>query len=266
MDEKNENAVTGPDYICGRADEVKSNFKGVGQECPTHMGSPRIKSDGQECPTHTSNPKIKSDGPFGGAQGKQGCSSHTSEEEGIDLQAVADENPKRKGEIIEAAFLARVCKLRIPVCKPWRDSERYDFVVDWGKGFWSVQVKGGTSHKRSGYKVESGRDGRVFTKDDMDFVVVYIVPEDLWYVVPVEIAEGASSLWFTPRSARARLAKYREAWCLLDCGLEERGLEDIPVRCRSEAVNVRCAVCPLQQDVPSQKLACPVKIRPRRLK
>lgn len=127
-------------------------------------------------------------------------------------------------------------------------------------------MKGGTSHKSSGYKVVSSRDGRVFTKDDMDFVVVYIVPEDLWYVVPVEIAEGTSSLWFTPGSARARLAKYREAWCLLDCGLEERGLEDIPERCRSEAVNVRCAVCPLRQDAPSQTLASPVEKRLRRLK
>jgi hypothetical protein len=204
--------------------------------------------------------------PFLFMDEKNDNSGMEREKEMIDLQAVADENPKRKGEMIEAAFLAKVCKLRIPVCKPWGDSERYDFVVDWGKGFWSVQVKGGTSHKRSGYKVESGRDGRVFTKDDMDFVVVYIVPEDLWYVVPVEIAEGRSSLWFTPGSARARLAKYREAWCLLDCGLEERGLEDIPVRCRSEAVNVRCAVCPLRQDLTSQGLASSVKIRPRRLK
>ena len=40
------------------------------------------------------------------------------EKEMIDLQAVAGENPKRKGEMIEAAFLAKVCKLRIPVCKP----------------------------------------------------------------------------------------------------------------------------------------------------
>jgi hypothetical protein len=204
--------------------------------------------------------------PFLFMDEKNDDSGMEREKEMIDLQAVAGENPKRKGEMIEAAFLAKVCKLRIPVCKPWGDSERYDFVVRWSKGFWSVQVKGGTSHKSSGYKVVSSRDGRVFTKDDMDFVVVYIVPEDLWYVVPIEIAEGTSSLWFTPGSARARLAKYREAWCLLDCGLEERGLEDIPERCRSEAVNVRCAVCPLRQDAPSQTLASPVEKRLRRLK
>ena len=184
---------------------------------------------------------------------KNDNSGTEQEKEVIDLQAVADDNTKRVGEVIEAAFLATVCKLRIPVCKPWGDSERYDFVVDWGKGFWSVQVKGGARGKGSIYTVSAGRSGKVFTKDDMDFVVVHIAAEDLWYVVPVEIAEGLTSLWFNPRTKRSRFEKYREAWCLLDCGQNERGREDIPRRCRSEEVKVRCAVCPLQQNVSSQK-------------
>jgi PD-(D/E)XK endonuclease len=91
---------------------------------------------------------------------KNNNSGEEQEKEVIDLQAVADNNPKRVGEVIEAAFLAKVCKLRIPICKPWGDSERYDFVVDWGKGFWSVQVKGGTSQRGSFYKVVSGARAR----------------------------------------------------------------------------------------------------------
>jgi len=167
--------------------------------------------------------------------------------DGIDLQAVADDdNLKRMGEAIEAAFLAKVCKLRIPVCKPWGDSERYDFVVDWGKGFWSAQVKGASTLDGSSYRVRAGCSGKVFTKEDMDFVVVYIMPEDAWYVVPIEIAEGLTTLWFNPRSTRARFEKYREAWCLLDCPRKVRGRGDIPALCRSEEVKVRCAVCPLR--------------------
>jgi hypothetical protein len=168
----------------------------------------------------------------------------------IDLQAVADDTTKRSGEAIEAAFLAMVCKLRIPVCRPWGDSERYDFVVDWRKGFWRVQVKGATycsaSKNGSMYHAAAGSNGQKFTKEDMDFVVVQIVPLNVWYVVPIEIAEGSSALWFNPRSTRARFEKYREAWCLLDCNRKRRGYADIPLRCRSEAVKVRCAVCPLR--------------------
>jgi hypothetical protein len=173
-------------------------------------------------------------------------SGRERETEGIDLHAVANDNNKRMGEAIEAAFLAKVCKLRIPVCKPWGDSERYDFVVDWGKGFWRVQVKGGSHLERGRYKVGEGGSGKPFTKEDMDFVVVQIVPQDLWYVVPIEIAEGLSTLWFNPRSTGARFEKYREAWCLLDCPRKGRGRGDIPSRCRSEGVKVRCAVCPLR--------------------
>jgi hypothetical protein len=162
----------------------------------------------------------------------------------IEIQAVAEDNSKRMGEAVEAAFLAKVCKLRIPVCKPWGDSERYDFVVDWGKGFWRVQVKGGSYYDGSKYQVGSGGKGKPFTKADMDFVVVHIVPEELWYVVPIEMAEGLKALWFNPGSKEARFEKYREAWCLLDCARKARGRGDFPARCRSEGVRVRCAVCP----------------------
>jgi PD-(D/E)XK endonuclease len=166
--------------------------------------------------------------------------------EGIELHAVADDTSKRMGEAVEAAFLAVVCRLRIPVCKPWGDSERYDFVVDWRRGFWRVQVKGGAYCERSKYQAGAGGKGKPFTKEDMDFVVVYIVPEDVWYIVPIEMAEGLVKLWFNPRSKRARFEKYREAWCLLDCPRKARRRGDIPGRCRSEAVTVRCAVCPLR--------------------
>jgi hypothetical protein len=164
----------------------------------------------------------------------------------IEIQAVADDNSKRSGEAVEAAFLAKVCSLRLPVCKPWGDSERYDFVTDWRKGFWRVQVKGGSYLHKSAYHVGAGGKGRVFRKEDMDFVVVHIVPKDVWYVVPVEMAEGLAMLWFNPGSKRAKFEKYREAWCLLDCSRRVRGWKDIPVLCRSKEVGVRCAVCPLR--------------------
>ena len=201
----------------GEESEVKLNVKGVGQECPTHTSN--YNGIGQECLAHA---------------------------ELIDLQAVAEDNCKRMGEAVEAAFLARVCKLRIPVCKPWGDSERYDFVVDWGKGFWRVQVKGGSYCEGSKYQAGPGGQGKPFTKEDMDFVVVHVVPLDVWYVIPIEKVEGLVKLWFNPRSTRARFEKYREAWCLLDCPRKGRGWGDIPAVCRSAGVKVRCAVCPLR--------------------
>jgi hypothetical protein len=97
--------------------------------------------------------------------------------------------------------------------------------------------------------VRAGFAGKVFTKQEMDFVVVYIFPLNVWYVAPIEIAEGLTTLWFNPRSTRARFEKYREAWCLLDCARKGRGRGDFPTKCRSEAVKVQCAVCPLKHTV-----------------
>src|SRR6202795_740539 len=48
---------------------------------------------------------------------------------------------KRRGEMGEAAFLAKVSALGFGVAKTWGDSDRYDFVVDGGAGLWRVQVK-----------------------------------------------------------------------------------------------------------------------------
>jgi hypothetical protein len=60
----------------------------------------------------------------------------------------------------------------------------------------------------------------------MDFVVAHIVPEDLWYVVPIAMAEGLTGLWFNPRSRTARFEKYREAKIsggVVFVGLSEEG-------------------------------------------
>jgi PD-(D/E)XK nuclease superfamily protein len=165
----------------------------------------------------------------------------------IEIRAVADDNNKRRGEAAEAAFLAKACGLRFAVCKPWGDSERYDLVVDYGRGFWRVQVKARSVYSRSKYQVSmENYRGRTYTREEIDFFVVYIVPENVWYVVPIEIAETQKIMCFNPSSrGKAKYEKYREAWCLLDCSRKVRGWKDIPVLCRSKEVGVRCAVCPL---------------------
>jgi len=50
------------------------------------------------------------------------------------------ENPKRSGEMSEAAFLLKASSMGFRVSKPWGDSERYDFVVDSGGRLWRGQL------------------------------------------------------------------------------------------------------------------------------
>jgi hypothetical protein len=123
---------------------------------------------------------------------------------------------KRRGEIAEAAFLAKVASLGFTVSKTWGDSDRYDFVVDGGAGLRRVQVK-------SAYCI--GEDGRysfrthdhalkAYRGDEVDALVAYVVPENAWYVFPVKVFQRLRSLKLFPetRKKRSKFEKYREAW------------------------------------------------------
>src|SRR5438046_5733933 len=61
-------------------------------------------------------------------------------------------NPKRAGEISEAAFVLRAHSLGFLVAKPWGDSEKYDFVLDAGSKLWRVQPKSTAGVQARGYE------------------------------------------------------------------------------------------------------------------
>jgi hypothetical protein len=156
---------------------------------------------------------------------------------------------KRRGEAAEAAFLARATQLGFGVLLPWGESNPYDAAVDSRRRrlLQRVQVKSAAAYNGSYTIKTTGANGRVYTLDDIDFVVGYVVPEDIWYVIPVEALGSRSTIKFRPHSRRLVkpiFERYRDAWCLLDCPRKKRGRNDIPKTCRSEEVGVQCAVCP----------------------
>jgi hypothetical protein len=163
----------------------------------------------------------------------------------ITIHAVGDPNCKRRGEATEAEFIARASGFDFRIAKPWGDSDSYDVLVGMGHGFWRVQVKRTSSYVGHAYRVKGGRNVGPYSKEDIDFLVAHIVPENVWYIVPVEAFSGVKALHFNPRvRSRGRYEKYREAWCLLACTPKARGWKDIPVLCRCKELPVRCAVCP----------------------
>jgi hypothetical protein len=158
--------------------------------------------------------------------------------------------PTRKttGEAAEAAFLARATALGFSVLIPWGDSNRYDSVVELNRGLLRVQVKSATRYAESRYRVPtSGANGKVYTSKEIDFFVGYIVPENIWYIIPIQAIGRRTGVRFYPhtrRQSRAIFEKYREAWCLLDSCLNVRLRKGHPRRCRSKSLGHRCAVCP----------------------
>jgi hypothetical protein len=166
----------------------------------------------------------------------------------ITIHAAAEPTPKRRGEAAEAAFLARATHLGFTVLLPWGDSNRYDSVVELDRGFLRVQVKSATGYADHRYRVKTtGANGRVYTSKEIDLFVAHIVPENLWYIIPIQAVGRRKGIRFYPttrRPSRALFEKFREAWCLLDSPLKVRLRKGDPRRCRSKNLDHRCALCP----------------------
>ena len=144
------------------------------------------------------------------------------------IHAIGLGTRKRNGEVAEAIFLAKASGLGFGVAKPWGDSERYDFVLDSGHHFWRIQVKSTGRSFDSRYRVRGAGCKARYTGAEIDFFIAYIIPEDLWYVVPVAALAFRVALTFYPKGGRlGRLEKYREAWCQLACPRDEDGPSQI---------------------------------------
>jgi len=120
-------------------------------------------------------------------------------------------NTKRRGEIVEIAFLHTVANMGFAVTKPYGDSEPYDFIVDSGNRLWRVQVKSCQYRNRLTYWLVTGRPlyqaQGPYTAEQIDILAVDIVPADAWYVIPVNAFSPSTSFGLpsTPSGGRWKI-------------------------------------------------------------
>lgn len=130
-------------------------------------------------------------------------------------------NCKRRGEWAELQFLATAAKHGLQVFKPWGDSARYDAVVETRGNFVRVQVKSTTCRKPAGYYICSVRPSIASTpykRGEFEFLSVYVIPEDLWYIIPAKVVlngKKRSAILLFTASPDSRYGPYKEAWDLL---------------------------------------------------
>ena len=136
--------------------------------------------------------------------------SRREEGSGISIFAVCDDDGwvgeiwasgctrKRLGEQAEAAFLNKATSLGLSVAKPWGDSDRYDLVVDSGRRLWRVQVKSTRYVAERRFSITARGCTDAYTEEEIDFLAVYIVPLDFWYVIPVKAFAPRKCLRFYP--------------------------------------------------------------------
>jgi hypothetical protein len=170
-----------------------------------------------------------------------------------EINAVGLTTRKALGEAAEAAFLAKVTSLGFGVSKTWGDSERYDFIVDSGQKLWRVQVKS-SRHFRSYYKVTTRGATQAYTAAEIDFIAIYIVPENLWYLIPISLAASRDRMYVSPnRALHSQHEKYREAWCQMACPRDQISPTRLLVKRQQDYPFDRCKLCnqkcPLKEPV-----------------
>jgi hypothetical protein len=127
-------------------------------------------------------------------------------------------NAKERGEWAEIRFVARATEQRFRVSKPWGDSAPYDVMVEREGLTYRVQVKSTMRRARGGsYACHMPAGDRLlYVLEEIDFVAAYVIPADLWYIIPAGVVEKRKgSISLAPLNRRSRYERYLEAWHLL---------------------------------------------------
>ena len=130
---------------------------------------------------------------------------------------------KARGEWGESMFMARAVEQGLPVSRPWGDSNSFDFVVGKPGRFVSVQVKSTTVKNGGGYVCSVRQNNAKYARGAFDFLAAYVIPEDVWYIVPAKKLAGRGYVTLCSNSGEASFEEHREAWHLLReaAGVEE---------------------------------------------
>ena len=122
---------------------------------------------------------------------------------------------KRRGEWAEMRFMAMATENGIEVSKPYGEMAHYDFVVEHEGRLARVQVKSTMYRNGRGYACTMRGWRGPYGLNAFDYVAVYLILEDLWYIVPAKNIRGQWTVTLNPNLKNARYEPYREAWYLL---------------------------------------------------
>jgi PD-(D/E)XK endonuclease len=135
-------------------------------------------------------------------------------------------NFKQRGEWVELQFMAQAALRRFNVCRPWGDMRPYDVGIEHMLNFLRVQVKSTTQQVGGGYRCQlrpKHRKMEPYTLKRLDLFAAYVIPVDVWYLIPAAMileAPCISDVMLSPvvpptKKKSYRYECYREAWNLL---------------------------------------------------
>jgi hypothetical protein len=125
-------------------------------------------------------------------------------------------NRKDRGAWAEMCFAMRAIEEGFRPARPWGEPRGYDFLVHHrSTRIFRVQVKSTIYKNGNCYHCTIKNGNHVYEKDSFDFIAGYVIPEDVWYILPEKIIRGMSSVGLYPKLETAKYREYQEAWHLL---------------------------------------------------
>ena len=125
-------------------------------------------------------------------------------------------NCKKRGEWAELCFAVRAMEEGLRLSRPWGESSGYDFAVEPKSGrIVRVQVKSTMFREGGGYSCSLKDSRGPYRGNPFDFVAAYVIPQDLWYILPAKICKGMWSISLHPEYEKSKYGQYKEAWHLL---------------------------------------------------
>ena len=123
---------------------------------------------------------------------------------------------RQRGDIAELEFVIKAIQNNLQVSKPLMGFLHYDYIVDCFGQLARVQVKA-TSRYEYGYKVavSYGATKIPYSPNEIDYFAIYIVPEKIWYLIPVDVLGGTKNITLQPDSEKCKFSKYKENWNII---------------------------------------------------
>ncbi len=93
---------------------------------------------------------------------------------------------------------------------------------------------------RYGYRTQD-----IYKAEEIDFLLAYIAPRDIWYVIPVKHMAASRVLLFYPSGCKrgGHFERYREAWYLMASGAAATAQSGYCLWCTPWRAS-RVAACP----------------------
>jgi hypothetical protein len=131
-------------------------------------------------------------------------------------------NYKQQGEWAELLFMARAAERGLSILRPWGDSSPYDLALIFPDALQPrpsilrVQIKSTRClHSPGAYKCHIDSNGVPYRPGMLDLIAAYVIPAEVWYIVPLEATNGQNEILLAPNRPRSKYAKFKEAWHLL---------------------------------------------------